>query len=730
MKVTPAAGAGRRGERLTGACVAVLDHAAVVDSSTPTLAGGYGAEDRSPVPYSDLAETWPQFGTYRVLRKLGEGGMGVVYEAEAGDGSIIALKILAVNYAARKSARERFLREARHAAQVRHPNVVTCLDAGDYRGHLYIAMELVTGGDLEQRWPEHGPLPPIDAVVRIGRDCAEGLAAIHALRLVHRDIKPSNIFLDVEGRAKIGDFGLAKEVGAQGMTRSGDTIGTPEFMPPEQARGEPTVDGRADIYALGATLFTVATGQMPYVGPTAWSVLTQVVSVPFPDPLSFRPDMGQDLAELIRQSCAKDPRRRPSDARAFAADLGRILERMTPASAQPRPASRPATPVLVPTAVSEAKATVLVVEDDPLLLRIYCSALGKQGLASAPAGSGKAGLDRARQAPRPDAILLDLGLPDCDGLDVLAALRADPTTAMIPVMVFSNTLDAERIRAAEAAGAARVLSKANSSPAEIVRELRGVLAETSTQTMPTPSSPRTESGPRGSEREAAVDFTTAAMGALARLQLQLSLLGGTCTPRQRELALDEFAGTANGLAGAGAAGHPGPALLAEAMELLAGQLLETPERVTASTLHTLDQAVGVLCQRFAMGAGQPFSPEAQRTLVVDDDRISRRVVLQSLSRVRIPAEAYASPFEALEALKREKFGLVLSDVMMDGMDGIAFANELRALPGYQRVPVIFVTGLQDFEKAFPDFEAHHCDLVAKPFLVMEVAVKALVHLLS
>ena len=701
----------------------------MVDSSTPTLAGGTG--DNSPVPYTDLAETWPIFGPWRVLRKLGEGGMGVVYEAEGTDGAIVALKILAVNYAQRKSARERFLREAKHAAQVRHPNVVTCLDAGDYKGHLYIAMELVTGGDLEQRWPEHGPLPPIDAVVRIGRDCAEGLAAIHALRLVHRDIKPSNIFLDLEGRAKIGDFGLAKEVGAVGMTRSGDTIGTPEFMPPEQARGEPGVDGRADIYALGATLFTVATGQMPYVGPTAWSVLTQVVSVPFPDPLAFRPDMGQDLADLIRQACAKDPRRRPSDARAFAADLGRVLERLTPATAQPRPSSRPPTPALIPTAVSEAKASVLVIEDDPLLLRIYCSALGKQGLASSPTGTGEAGLRRALEAPRPDAILLDLGLPDRDGLDVLAALRADPRTAMIPVLVFSNTLDAERIKSATAAGAARVLSKANSSPAEIVRELRTVLAESTTQMLPTPAAQsRTDSGARGSEREAAVDFTTAAMGALARLQLQLSLLGGQCTPRQRELALDEFAGTANGLAGAGAAGHPGPALLAEAMELLANQLLETPERVTASTLHTLDQAVGVLCQRFAMSIGQPFSPESQRTLVVDDDRISRRVVLQSLARVRIPAEAYASPYEALDALKREKFGLVLSDVMMDGMDGIAFANELRALPGYQRVPVIFVTGLHDFEKAFPDFEKHHCDLVAKPFLVMEVAVKAHVHLLS
>jgi serine/threonine protein kinase len=213
-------------------------------------------------------------GPYRVLKELGKGGMGAVYLAiDTRLDRKLALKVMLPEFAANRDAKERFLREAKAAAQVTHDNVVTVYEADERDGVPYITMQLLQGYPLDEFLTKKGT-PSLRHVIRIARETALGLAAAHKHGLVHRDIKPANLWLEApNGRVKVLDFGLAKPIGTDTeLTRSGAVVGTPAFMSPEQGRGL-KVDHRTDLFSLGAVLYRLCTGRTPFEGPNVLAVL-------------------------------------------------------------------------------------------------------------------------------------------------------------------------------------------------------------------------------------------------------------------------------------------------------------------------------------------------------------------------------------------------------------------------------------------------------------------------
>jgi len=269
---------------------------------TPTLLGG--------PPGSDAAGDGPvTIGGYRLIRQLGEGGMGSVWEAEQLDsGRRVALKLLSERLGSTPETVERFLREARTAASISHPRSTFVFGAGEHAGRPYIVMELMPGRTLADLLRDDGTLP-VDRAVDAILDVIEGLQAAHALGLIHRDVKPSNCFLDSDGRVKVGDFGLSKSLVADdGLTRTGAFLGTPQFAAPEQVRGG-GVDQRTDIYSVAATLFCLLTGRGPFVGDAA-AVIAQIASDPAPLLRSLLPTAPLALERIIARALAKDPAER------------------------------------------------------------------------------------------------------------------------------------------------------------------------------------------------------------------------------------------------------------------------------------------------------------------------------------------------------------------------------------------------------------------------------------
>jgi serine/threonine protein kinase len=273
-----------------------------------------------------------RLGQYRILRVLGSGGMGVVFQAE--DTILkrqVALKAMLPALAVSESARSRFQREAITAAQVDHDHIVHIYQVGEDRGVPYLAMQLLKGEPLDTRL-EREPRLPVAEILRIGREIAEGLAAAHEQGLIHRDIKPANIWLESRGqetgitsqvggssarksRVKILDFGLARALaGTVQLTQMGAIVGTPAYMAPEQA-GK-TVDHRCDLFSLGCVLYRMSTGQAAFSGLDTISTLLAVATDTPRTPGELNPDLPPALSGLIMRLLAKKPDDRPPSARA------------------------------------------------------------------------------------------------------------------------------------------------------------------------------------------------------------------------------------------------------------------------------------------------------------------------------------------------------------------------------------------------------------------------------
>ncbi|MGB2981068.1 MAG: tetratricopeptide repeat protein [Candidatus Zixiibacteriota bacterium] len=245
---------------------------------------------------------------YRVLEKLGEGGMGVVYKAE--DTKLkrtVALKFLPPELTRDAEAKERFVREARAASALDHPNVCTVYEIDEAGGHTFISMACIEGQDLRDKI-QSGPLELADAL-DIAFQVALGLQAAHEKGVFHRDLKSGNVRITPKGQAKIMDFGLAKSQSGTTITKSGTTMGTPAYMSPEQARGEP-VDHRADIWSLGVVLYEMITGELPFKGEHEQAVIYSILNREPTPVTSLRKEIPGSLNKTITKSLSKDPAQR------------------------------------------------------------------------------------------------------------------------------------------------------------------------------------------------------------------------------------------------------------------------------------------------------------------------------------------------------------------------------------------------------------------------------------
>jgi serine/threonine-protein kinase len=287
-----------------------------------------GPPPREPSPDSaNPPRNLPDFGKYELIGELGRGGMGVVYKARHKDlDRTVAIKMVLGSHLASPEQIERFYAEARAAAKIDSPAIVGIHDVGQFRGQHYFAMDFVAGPSLAQV-ARAGPVDPNEAA-RYLFGVARAVSHLHSEGIVHRDLKPSNILLDLDGRPRVTDFGLAKMLQADGrMTRTGAIVGTPSYMAPEQASAgrAAEVGPLSDVYSLGAILYELLTGRPPFSGETPLDTLVQVVETDPPRPARLRPGLPRELERICLRCLEKDPRARYPTASALADDLDRFL---------------------------------------------------------------------------------------------------------------------------------------------------------------------------------------------------------------------------------------------------------------------------------------------------------------------------------------------------------------------------------------------------------------------
>src|SRR5256714_876636 len=314
-------------------------------------------------------------GRYRILRKLGTGGMANVYLAEDQElGRRVAIKILDERHAGDEQFIERFRREAKNAAGLSHPNIVSIYDRGEAEGTYYISMEYLEGRSLKELILARGPAP-IPVAIDYARQILAALRVAHRQGLVHRDIKPHNVLVDGEGRLKVTDFGIAR-AGPSQMTEEGSIIGTAQYLSPEQAQGAP-VTPASDLYSVGIVLYELLTGSVPFTGETPVELAMKHLSKVPEAPSHLRPEIPRDLDFVVMRALAKSPEERYASAEEMDADLARVARgvSVSPETEEAATAiiARPiATPMLAPPASrppTRAAAPPFYEYDEPVTRR-------------------------------------------------------------------------------------------------------------------------------------------------------------------------------------------------------------------------------------------------------------------------------------------------------------------------------------------------------------------------
>ena len=295
-------------------------------------------------------------GRYKIVRKLGAGGMADVYLAEDQElGRRVAIKILNGRHANDDQFIERFRREAKNAAALNHPNIVSIYDRGEAEDTYYIAMEYLDGRTLKELVVGRGPAP-VNVAVEYARQILSALGFAHRHGIVHRDIKPHNVLVDREGRVKVTDFGIAR-AGTSQMTEAGSIVGTAQYLSPEQARGT-EVDQRSDLYSLGIVLYELLTGQTPFDGDTPVEIAMKHLSATPQPPSQIRRDVPRDLDMVVMRALAKDPAARYQSADEMEADLERVL-RGAPVAASTTDTATQIMRVPAGAAVADTAATMI-----------------------------------------------------------------------------------------------------------------------------------------------------------------------------------------------------------------------------------------------------------------------------------------------------------------------------------------------------------------------------------
>ena len=274
------------------------------------------ADTVSPPP------TPQRIGAYELIYKIAEGGMGAVHQARhVGTGAIVAIKIIPTETARNPLLLKRFEQEFKAASLIDHPNVVKALDYCGTGPTPFLVMEFVNGESLGQRVERAGPVEEQEAVRLISQVC-EGLHRAHKQGLIHRDVKPDNILVNTEGTAKLTDLGLVKDVEAElGLTRTGRGLGTPHFMAPEQFRNAKNADVRCDVYSLGATLYMILTGVVPFNNTSPLDCWLKKTKNDFPPPVQFAPRLSGRVNWAICRAMDANPAARPASCREFMEDL-------------------------------------------------------------------------------------------------------------------------------------------------------------------------------------------------------------------------------------------------------------------------------------------------------------------------------------------------------------------------------------------------------------------------
>jgi DNA-binding response OmpR family regulator len=398
---------------------------------------------------------------------------------------------------------------------------------------------------------------------------------------------------------------------------------------------------------------------------------------------------------------------------------------------------------------------ILIIEDDQIVANIYRNKFSVEGYQVEIALDGEVGLELVKTY-RPDVIVLDLMLPKVTGVELMKQIRAEPDFQKVPVIVFSNTYLTNMVQEAWKAGATKCLSKANCTPKQVLDVVRstvgnngapasspaGATASAVQSRVSVPHSPSATKVPtpeRISSSDADAEFQadlrkTFIDGLPATLAALRALLQGLIKAESEIVRLKqvhELYRRIHALTGnAGIAGLLQISQMADALEALLKELYEKPKNITASTLRTVASAVDFLGFLFEHGT----LPEKQEVppaniMVVDDEAISRRAVTYALEKARLKSVNVEDPNVAYSLLSENKFDLVFLDVDMPSMNGFELCTKLRALPNHKKTPVVFVTSLTDFESRASSMMSGGNDFIAKPFLFIELAVKALVYVL-
>jgi eukaryotic-like serine/threonine-protein kinase len=276
-----------------------------------------------------------RIGDYQILGVLGAGGMGKVYKVRNGiSDRVEAMKVLLANLAVQKELADRFLREIKLLASLDHPNIAKLNTALTLDNQLVMMMEYVDGVTLASRLLQ-GPIAPADAA-NYSDQVLGALGYAHKLNVIHRDVKPGNMMLTSHGVVKLMDFGIARPNDEAGMTSTGATLGSMNYMSPEQVRCEP-VDARSDLYSMGVSLYEMVTGKLPFRGHSNYSVMSAHLEETPKPPVELRPDLPKGLSDIILMAMAKDPRGRFQTAGAFAAALRSVFPTGATAAASPIP---------------------------------------------------------------------------------------------------------------------------------------------------------------------------------------------------------------------------------------------------------------------------------------------------------------------------------------------------------------------------------------------------------